>query len=188
MVASTCYTYAKGACGATNSSKFSLHLCNILGVRLLLLLCTSILMSNLFTIIASPFFFTWTFTDGHMVLTNRSKLLSTTTGHSYRACTAGEYHSRDTKVHECRDGCEFLVRDRMEKTWISISGGKPSERCRLVSRLNCWVSGSSILRRDVIPKYPCIDGVYDFYTCWMLLFLSQRKVISSGARRRRWKC
>lgn len=60
MGAWTVDVYLKGAGDATKSSKVSLHLRSSLGVWLLLWLLSvvSMLMSNLFTISASPFFFT----------------------------------------------------------------------------------------------------------------------------------
>lgn len=91
--------------------------------------------------------------DGQTALTNGSKFLPVIRGDSYRACTAAEYHSRETKLHECKVGCEeSFVRDRMEKTWTSISGGKPSER-RLTAPLEASVPGSSmfVLQVFMIP-------------------------------------
>lgn len=92
--------------------------------------------------------------DGHMVLTNRLKFAPEIKGQSYRGCTAAEYHSRETKAHECRVGCRstFVEGARMEKTWTSISGGKSSDR-RLVSRFISGVPGSSILRSDVLRMF-----------------------------------
>jgi len=99
-------TDAKEACGATKYSRLPFNLPSILAVKLLLPLCTSMLISSTLTNSDSPLVLICALTDGQIVLTNWSKFLPDMRGERYRNLADARYHERETYEQAQRSSCE----------------------------------------------------------------------------------